>query len=78
MATSHNWEAGTLVIGQLSSKHNTPKIIYKVLHRTKFFVTLQKQDDMFCVKRKRPNFLITGKWGVYIDGMVFTELLVQM
>lgn len=73
-STSHDWDAGMLVAGQRSAKMKTPKIVYKVIHRTRHFVTLQKQDDMFCVRRKRPNFMITQKWGVYIDGIVFTEL----
>lgn len=73
MTNVHNWDVGTLVSGQRAPKVNSPKIIYRVLHRTKNFVTLQKQDDRYCVCRKRPH-LFDDQWTVFINGTVFSEM----
>lgn len=74
MTNLHNWETGSLVVGRLAPRTSTPPVIYMVIHRTKHFVTLQKQNDPFCIHRKRPSLLITGKWGVILNGVAFTEL----
>ena len=67
MQTIHNWDVGTLISGQRTA----PQIIYKVIHRTKHFVTLQNQSDAFSIYRKRPSMLVIEKWGVFINGVLY-------
>ena len=65
--TSENtdWAVGSTVLGRFLNKDEEPPVLFRVIHRTKHFATVQRHDDWARVYRKRIQ-KVRGEWSVLI------------
>ena len=59
------WAVGSRVLGKFWNQENDPPVVFRVIHRTKHYATVQRVDDWSQVFRKRLQKQ-KGEWSVLI------------